>query len=205
MIRLICVDDHAIVREGIARVINRQTDMRVVASAATAEDGLELFHRHRPDLTLMDLRLPFMSGLDAIRRIRRIDSDARILVLTMYEGDEDIRRATEAGAAAYLLKTTLTDDLVRIVRQVHGGERPLMADVAATLSEHSARARLTPREVEVVELVSLGQRNKEIAASLHISEDTVEAHMKNVFTKLAVRDRSAAVKVAIKRGILHVN
>jgi DNA-binding NarL/FixJ family response regulator len=204
MIRVLCVDDHAIVREGIARVISRQRDMRVIAAVATGEEAVATFRRERPDLTLMDLQLPAMSGLEAIRAIRRLDPEARVVVLTMYEGDEDIRRAIEAGAATYLLKTTLTDDLVRVARAVHAGQPALIPDVLAKLSEHSPETRLTPREVQVIELVSTGQRNKEIAASLDITEDTVEAHMKNLFVKLGVRDRSAALKIAFERGIIHL-
>lgn len=205
VIRVLCVDDHAIVREGIERVINRQRDMRVIGAVGTGEAAVAAFEQMRPDLTLMDLQLPSMSGLDAIRAIRRVDPCARIMVLTMYEGDEDIRRAIDAGAVTYLLKTTLTDDLVRVARAVHAGEPATVPDVMARLEGHPAAHRLTAREVQVMELVSGGLRNKEIASSLGISEDTVEAHLKNVFAKLDVRDRSAAVNVAIKRGVIHIS
>jgi DNA-binding NarL/FixJ family response regulator len=204
MIRILCVDDHAVVREGITRVLSRQRDMQVIGAVGTGEEGVAMFERHRPDLTLMDLQLPSMTGLEAIRAIRRIDAQARIMVLTMYEGDEDIRRAIEAGAATYLVKTTLSDDLVRVARDIYCGKEALTDNVLVTLREHPVGDRLTMREVQVMELVAAGQRNKEIAASLAISEDTVEAHMKKIFVKLGVRDRSAALQVAIRRGILHV-
>ena len=203
-IRVLCVDDHAVVREGIVRIVNRQPDMRVVATAGTAEEAIAEFRRHQPDITLMDLQLPSMNGLAAIRAIRRHAIEARIVVLTMYQGDEDIHRAIEAGAATYLLKSTLTDDLTRVIREVHAGERPLPADVRAALEAHGSHPRLTPRETQVVELVAAGQRNKEIAASLRITEETVEVHMKNLFAKLGVNDRTAAVKVALRRGIVHL-
>jgi DNA-binding NarL/FixJ family response regulator len=172
MIRILCVDDHAIVREGITRVLSRQPDMRVIGAVGTGEEGVAMFERHRPNLTLMDLHLPSMSGLEALREIRSIDSGARIMVLTMYDGDEDIRRAIEAGATTYLLKTTLTDDLVRVARDVHQGKEVVTSDVLRKLSEYPIEERLTPREVQVMELVAAGQRN-EIAASLGISEVTI--------------------------------
>jgi two-component system, NarL family, response regulator len=203
-IRVLCVDDHRIVREGIALIISRERDMVVVGCAASGPDAVALFNRHRPDVTLMDLQLGKMSGLDAIRTICREHEDARIIVLTMYEGDEDIYRALEAGAATYLLKDTLADDLIRIVREVHAGKRPLSADVRARLDEHTAYQPLTAREVEILELVKLGSRNKEIAGALGISEVTVQVHIRNLFLKLKVNDRTAAVNVALRRGILHL-
>jgi two-component system, NarL family, response regulator len=203
-IRVLCVDDHRIVREGIALIINREPDMVVVDCASSGPDAVALFNRHRPDVTLMDLQLGKMSGLDAIRTICREHEDARIIVLTMYEGDEDIYRALQAGAATYLLKDTLADDLIHIVREVHAGKRPLSAEVRARLDEHTAYQPLTAREVEILELVKLGSRNKEIAGALGISEVTVQVHIRNVFLKLKVNDRTAAVNVALRRGILHL-
>ncbi len=203
-IRVLCVDDHRIVREGIALIISREPDMAVVGCAASGPDAVALFNRHRPDVTLMDLQLGKMSGLDAIRTICREHEDARIIVLTMYEGDEDIYRALRAGAATYLLKDTLADDLIRIVREVHAGKRPLSAEVRARLDEHTAYQPLTAREVEILELIKLGSRNKEIAGALGISEVTVQVHIRNVFLKLKVNDRTAAVNVALRRGILHL-
>jgi DNA-binding NarL/FixJ family response regulator len=203
-IRVLCVDDHRIVREGIGLIIARQPDMEVVGSAATGEEAVAVFTRERPDVTLMDLQLPTMSGLEAIHAIRREDADARIIVLTMYQGDEDIHRALTAGATTYLLKDTLSDDLIRFVREVHAGRRPIRPDVKARLDERATQPTLTPREVQVMELVSEGKRNKEIAVRLGISEETVQVHLKNIFAKLKVGERTAAVNVAIRRGIVHI-
>ena len=203
-ISVLCVDDHRIVREGIGLIIAREPDMEVVGSAATGEEAVAVFTRERPDVTLMDLQLPTMSGLEAIHAIRREDADARIIVLTMYQGDEDIHRALTAGATTYLLKDTLSDDLIRFVREVHAGRRPIRPDVKARLDERATQPTLTPREVQVMELVSEGKRNKEIAVRLGISEETVQVHLKNIFAKLKVGERTAAVNVAIRRGIVHI-
>jgi two-component system, NarL family, response regulator len=203
-IRVLCVDDHRIVREGLGLIIARQPDMEVVGSAATGEEAVQLFSRELPDVTLMDLQLGTMSGLQAIQAIRRRHRDARIIVLTMYQGDEDIYRALKAGATTYLLKDTLSDDLIRIVREVHAGERPIAAQVKARLDERASHPNLTAREVQVLEHVSEGKRNKEIAALLNISEDTVNVHMRNIFTKLGVGERTSAVNIAIRRGIVHI-
>jgi DNA-binding NarL/FixJ family response regulator len=203
-IRVLCVDDHPLVREAITRKIDLQHDMKVVAAAATGEQGILQFRERRPDVTLMDLQLPAMSGLDAIRVLRAEDATARIIVLTMYQGDEDIHRALQAGAAAYVLKSTVSDDLVRAVRDVHAGLLSISPDVAAHLASGATQARLTPREIMVVELIATGMRNKEIAAALRISEDTAEVHIRNIFAKLNVRDRTAAVTVALRRGIIHL-
>lgn len=203
-IRLLCVDDHPLVREGVTRKIDAQPDMQVVASAATGEEAVKLFEQHRPDVTLMDLNLPGMSGLETIEAIRRKHPSARIVVLTMYKGDEDIHRALESGASAYVLKTTVSDDLVRVVREVHAGAKPMSSDVASQLAARAVSPPLTPRERVVVEMMAKGLRNKEIAYELGISEDTVEVHARNLFTKLGVRDRTAAVTAAIRRGIIHL-
>lgn len=204
MIRVLCVDDHRIVREGLGLIIDREPDMHVVGFAATGEEAVAIFARERPDVTLMDLQLPTMSGLEAIQSIRREDPDARIVVLTMYQGDEDIHRALSAGASTYLLKDTLSDDLIRIVREVHAGRRPIRAEVKARLDERAAQPTLTPREVQVMERVAEGRRNKEIATALGISEETVQVHLKNIFAKLKVGERTAAVNVALRRGIVHI-
>jgi two-component system, NarL family, response regulator len=204
-IRVLCVDDHRIVREGIALIIGRQRDMRVVASAASGKEAVEAFRIHRPDITLMDLQLGEMSGVDAIRAIRQEAPESRIVVLTMYQGDEDIYRALQAGAATYLLKDTLSDDLIRVVREVHAGTHRLQPYITARLSERAAGPTLTSREIQVMELVSQGMRNKEIAASLGISEETAQVHMKNILAKLKVNDRSAAITVALRRGIIHLS
>jgi len=203
-IRILCVDDHRIVRDGLELIIGRQPDMAVAASAASGEESIELFRRHRPDVTLMDLQLGAMSGVDAIRAIRREQPDARIVVLTMFQGDEDIFRALQAGAATYLLKDTLSDDLIRVIREVHAGKHPVPPEVEARLAERAAGPTLTPREVQVVGLIAEGMRNKEIAAALGISDETVQVHVKSIFWKLKVKDRSAAMNVALRRGIIHL-
>jgi two-component system, NarL family, response regulator len=201
-IRILCVDDHQLIREGVQLIIEREPDMRVVAAARTGEEAVALFREHQPDVTLMDLQLPVMNGLEAIHAIRKENPAARIVVLTMYEGNEHIYRALNAGAATYLLKDTLSSDLIRVVRQVHAGEKPLRPEVQAKLAERAAQPTLTPREVEVISLVGEGRRNKEVAATLHISEETVQVHLRNIFAKLGVSDRAAALTVATKRGIV---
>ncbi|MGE3277134.1 MAG: response regulator [Vicinamibacterales bacterium] len=203
-IRILCVDDHAVVREGVSLKVNLEPDMTVVGMAATGEEAVALFTERRPDVTLMDLQLPVMSGLAAIQAIRAIDPSAKIVVLTMYSGEEDVYRALQAGAATYLLKGTLSDDLIRIVRDVHAGGHPIPPDIAETLAARVPRSALTPREVEVVGLMAKGLQNKEIAASLGISHETVRIHAKNIFAKLRVPDRTAAVVDAFRRGIIHM-
>jgi two-component system NarL family response regulator len=203
-IRVLCVDDHRIVREGIALIISREPDMDVVGLVATGEEAVLLFERQQPDLTLMDLRLGTMSGLEAIHAIRRKQPSARIIVLTMYQGDEDVYRALAAGAATYLLKETLPDDLIRVMRDVHTGGHPLGANVRARLDQRAAQPTLTSREIEVITLVSQGLRNKEVAAVLGIAERTVAVHLNNIFVKFQVNERTAAVNVALRRGIVHI-
>jgi DNA-binding NarL/FixJ family response regulator len=203
-IRVMCVEDHRIVREGIALIINQEPDMEVVGSCASAEEAVSLYRACRPDVTLMDLRLGKMSGVEAIKAIRKEHPEARIVVLTMYEGDEDIYRAHEAGATTYLLKDMLSADLIRVVRQVHAGERPVMPMVEARLKERAASPTLTLREIEVLQLISEGLRNKEVGATLGITEGTVQIHVKNIFGKLNVNDRTAAVQVAVRRGLIHM-
>ena len=205
MIRILCVDDHRIVREGIASLIDRQPDMRVVASAASGEEAIDLFLEHQPDITVMDLQLGVMDGITAIKIIRRKSPEARIVVLTMRRGDEDIHRALEAGASTYLMKDTISDDLIRVLREVQAGEHPIPADVEARLAERATSATLTDREVQVMELVAQGMRNKEIGVSLGISETTVQVHVKNILAKLKVQDRSGAISAAIRRGIIHIS
>jgi len=203
-IRVLCVDDHRVMLDGLALLIGRQPDMEVIAAATNGERAVELFASLLPDVTLMDLQLPTMSGLEAIGAIRKSHSDARIVVLTMYQGDEDIHRALSAGAATYLLKDALSDDLIRVVREVHAGGHPMAPDVRARLDQRAANPTLTPREIQVLQLVSLGKRNKEIAAILGLSDDTVPVHVKNIFAKLRVNERTAAVNVALRRGIIHI-
>jgi DNA-binding NarL/FixJ family response regulator len=204
-ITVLCVDDHRIVREGLRMVINSEPDMTVIDAAATGGEAVARYREHSPDVTLMDLQLPDMGGVDAIRAIRQLDADARIIVLTMYKGDEDIHRAIDAGAMTYLLKDTLADDLPRIVRAVHEGRRPLPPDVVAKLEERAASPTLTSREVEVMRLVAAGRRDKEIAVALGISSQTARVHVKNIYAKLGVGDRTEAMSVAIRRGIVHID
>ena len=204
-IRILCVDDHRLVREGVAALIARQHDMEVVASAATGEEAVILFKQHHPDVTLMDLQLPGMSGLDTIRAIRRADTAARIVVLTMYDGEEDIYRALQEGAATYLLKDMLFDDLAARIRKVKHGDLPLPPEVEARLAERQLHTPLSPRETEVVELIAQGLRNKEIAAAMDITEETVQVHLRNLFTKLEVHDRTAVLRVALDRGLIHIS
>jgi len=203
-IRVMCVEDHRIVREGIALIINQEPDMEVVGSCASAEEAVSLYRACHPDVTLMDLRLGKMSGVEAIKAIRQEYPNARIVVLTMYEGDEDIYRAHQAGATTYLLKDTLSSDLIRVVRQVHAGERPVMPVVEARLKERASAPTLTSREIEVLQLISEGLRNKEVGASLGITEGTVQIHVKNIFGKLNVNDRTAAVQIAVRRGLVQM-
>ena len=203
-IRILCVDDHRIVREGLALIIGRQPDMVVVGAASSGEEAVEMFARFKPDITLMDLNLRGMSGLDAIKAIRRHDARARLIVLTMHNGEEYIHRALEAGAASYVLKDTLSDNLVGTIRDVYEGRHSLTPDVEARLAERAGNAHLTPREVQVIELISQGMRNKEIAAALGISFETAQVHVKNILAKLKVQDRTAAVSVAVRRGIIQL-
>ena len=203
-IRVMCVEDHRIVREGLALIINQEPDMKIVGSCATVNEAIELYRTVHPDVTLMDLRLGTASGVDAIKAIRADNPEARIIVLTMYEGDEDIFRAHQAGATTYLLKDTLSADLVRVVREVHAGERPVLPEVQARLAERASMPTLTSREVEVITLISQGLRNKEVGAMLGITEGTVQIHVKNIFAKLQVNDRTGAVQVAVRRGLIHM-
>jgi DNA-binding NarL/FixJ family response regulator len=203
-IRVLCVDDHRLMREGIMRVVGLQSDMTVVAQASNGEEAVEQFLQHRPDVTLMDLQLPRVNGLQAIRAIRHAQPDARIIVLTMYHGDEDIYRALQAGAVGYLLKDTVPEDLIRVIREVHAGQRAIPPDVAAALAVRAKQPALTLRELQVLELLATGKRNKEIAADLGISSDTARAHIKSIFVKFNVHDRTAALAEALRRGIIHI-
>jgi DNA-binding NarL/FixJ family response regulator len=203
-IRVLCVDDHHVMLDGLALLIGRQPDMEVVASATTGDQAVSQYGAVRPDVTLMDLQLPGIPGLEAIRQIRKVNPDARIVVLTMYQGDEDIYRALEAGAATYLLKDALSEELVDVIRQVHGGRKPVMPEVEAQLESRRQQPSLTPRELQVVRLISEGLRNKEIAVALGISEQTAKVHVKNILAKLRVNDRAAVISVAARRGIVHL-
>jgi DNA-binding NarL/FixJ family response regulator len=204
VIRVLCVDDHAIVRQGLAALLGCHDDIEIVGAAASGEEAVALFERQRPDITLMDLQLPIMSGLEAIKAIRRDSADALIIVLTMYQGADDVYSALQAGATTYLVKDTLSDDLVRVIREVHSGLRPVPPDIQARLTERAQQPALTHREVQVLDLIARGMRNKEISTLLGIADETTHAHVKNIFAKLSVTDRTAAVHVALKRGIIHI-
>ena len=203
-IRILSVDDHPLLREGIAAMIRSQRDMELVAEASTAKEGLERFRQHQPDITLMDLRLPDMSGVDAMAAIRTEFPNARIIVLTTFEGDVEIQRALEAGARGYLLKTMPPGELVEAIRQVHAGKKRIPPAVAAQLAEHVSDEALTPREVEVLRHIAQGNRNKDIAERLFISEETVKVHVKHVMDKLGASDRTEAVAIGIRRGIIQL-
>lgn len=204
-IRVLIADDHFVVRMGLAAVIHTQTDMTVVAEAMTGKQAVDLFRQHRPDVTLMDLRMPEMDGIEAITAIRREFPDSRFIVLTTYDGDEDIYRALQAGARAYLLKDMLRDALVEAIRAVHAGQRRLPAEVANRLAERMNRTELTARELEVLRLIVAGKSNKEIAAALFIAEGTVKIHINNILSKLGVSDRTQAATFALQRGIVHLD
>jgi DNA-binding NarL/FixJ family response regulator len=203
-IRVLCVDDHPIVREGVAAIIDLQPDMTLAGSAATGAEALERFVALNPDVALVDLRLPDMSGFELIRKIKDTSPNARIIVLSSHEGDVDIQRALEAGAQGYVVKGIIRDELLDIIRSVHGGKRRLPAAVAQTLAEHMGDDRISPRELEVLSLIAAGKRNKEIAGDLAIAEDTVKMHVRNILSKLRVSDRTEAVTIALRRGIIHL-
>jgi DNA-binding NarL/FixJ family response regulator len=192
------------VREGLAALINLQPDMKVVASAETGEAAISIYKKLQPDVTLMDLELPGMGGLAAIKQLRQIHPAARIVVLTVHQGNEDIHRALQAGATTYLLKEMLTKDLIRIIRQVASGAAPIPKNIAERLADRSATPALTEREVEVLKLIADGLANREIGVALNISQQTVHAHIKHIFDKLDVTDRTAAVSAAVRRGIIHL-
>src|SRR5215472_7706631 len=203
-IRVLVIDDHPMIRAGLIATISPEPDMTVVASASTGREGLEQYRLHQPDVTLMDLKMPDMGGVEAIRTIRAEFPSAKIIVLSTYQGDEDIFRALEAGAVTYLLKDMVAEKLMGVIREVAGGGRPIPPEVAQRLSERMFQAALTAREIEVLQHVARGMRNKEIAADLKISDETVQGHVKNILAKLSVHDRTEAVAVAIRRGIVHL-
>ena len=202
--RILVVDDHFIVRDGFAAMLETEPDMAVAGQARSGEEALELFRRVRPDVTLMDLRMPGMGGVEAIRAIRREFPDSRVIVLTTYDGDEDIYRALEAGAQAYLLKDMLCDEILAAIRAVHAGQRRIPAAVGTRLAERMTGQDLSEREQRVLELVATGKSNKEIAAALEITEATVKGHMTSILGKLGVTDRTQAVITALRRGLVHL-
>jgi DNA-binding NarL/FixJ family response regulator len=203
-IRILTVDDHPLLRQGISAMIRSQRDMELVAEASTGKEGLERFREHRPDITLMDLRLPDMNGVDVMAAIRAEFPDARIIVLTTFEGDVEIQRALEAGARGYLLKSMPPKELLDGIRQVHAGKKRIPPEIVAQLAEHLSDEALTSREVEVLREVAGGNRNRDIAERLFISEETVKVHVKHVMEKLGASDRTEAVAIAIRRGIIQL-
>jgi len=203
-ISILIVDDHFVVRTGLAAVISTQPDMVVVAEAVNGRQAVELFRQHRPDITLMDLRMPEMNGVEALTAIRGEFPEARLIVLTTYDGDEDIYRALQAGARGYLLKDMLREGLLEAVRAVHEGHRRIPAEVANRLAERLTRSELTSREMEVLELIVKGKTNKEIGAELGVAEGTVKIHINNILSKLGVNDRTQAATFALQRGIIHL-
>jgi DNA-binding NarL/FixJ family response regulator len=204
-IRVLVADDHFVVRTGLRAVIDPEPDMEVVAEAGTGEQALQRFRQHRPDVTLMDLRMPVMDGVEATRAIRKESPHARVVVLTTYDGDEDIYRALSAGARAYLLKDTQREELLEVIRAVHAGQRRVPAAIGARLAEAMPRSELTPRELEVLGLVVKGLSNKKIADALSITEGTVKIHVNNILGKMGVADRTEAATAAIRRGIVHLD
>ena len=204
-IRVLCVDDHPLVRKGIASILANETDMRLVAEAGSGREAVELFKQHQPDVTLMDLRLPDLDGVEATKAIRREFPDARIIALTSYDGDQDIYRALEAGVRGYILKEMVHTEVLRAVRTVYAGKRLMPQEVAQRISEYFPQIALTPREVEVLAFVAKGLANKEIADHLGTASGTVKMHIQNILGKLGAADRTHAVTIAIQRGILHLN
>lgn len=203
-IRILTADDHALMRKGIAALVNAETDMEVVAEAPTGAEAIDQFIKHRPDVTLMDLQMPGMSGIDAIAGIRKEFPNARIIVLTTYRGDVQIMRALKAGARAYLLKGEVDFELLDTIRAVHMGQKRIPPEIAAELAEYSGEDQLSPREFEVLKLIAGGNSNKEIAARLSIGEETVKGHVTNILSKLAASDRTQAVTIGLKRGIIEL-
>jgi DNA-binding NarL/FixJ family response regulator len=203
-IRILCVDDHPLMREGIAAVIRNEPDMLLVGEAASGREAMQSIRQHRPDVTLMDLRLPDISGIDAMVAIRAEFPDARVIILTTSDGDAEIHRALEAGAQGYMLKSMPRKQLVEMVRRVHAGKKHIPPEVAAQLAEHLGDESLSKREVEVLQKVASGKRNIDIAELLFISEETVKGHLKHIMEKLGARDRTEAVAIGIRRGMIHL-
>jgi DNA-binding NarL/FixJ family response regulator len=203
-IRVLCVDDHPLLREGISTVINNQPDMLLVAEASNASEAMEQFRKHKPDVTLMDLRLPGMSGIETMIAIRTEFPEARIIILTTFEGDVEVQRALEAGARGYMLKSMPPKDMVDTIRQVDSGKRRIPAEIAANLAEHYSDETLTGREVEVLRQIAGGNRNRDIAEKLFITEETVKVHIKHIMEKLGASDRTQAVAIAVRRGIIQL-
>jgi DNA-binding NarL/FixJ family response regulator len=204
-IRILCVDDHPVVRDGLRAIIETQPDMTVVDEAGDGQAGIEKYRQHQPDVVVMDLRMPVLGGAEATVQIRKEFPHSRVIVLTTYEGDEDIHGALEAGAQAYLLKEMVRTELLQAIREVLAGQRYISPKMAARLAEHTPRMALSERELQVLRLIAKGLRNKEIGVALNIAEDTVKIHIKNIFGKLKVIDRTQAVVNASQRGIIRLD
>ena len=203
-IRILCVDDHPLMREGITAVIQNEPDMLVIGEASNGQEALQEFRKHHPDITLMDLRLPDMSGIDALIAIRAEYAAARVIMLTTFEGDAEIQRALQAGAQGYMLKSMPRKRLVEMIRKVHAGMKFIPTEIAAHLAEHLGDEFLTRREVDVLQKMAGGNRNRDIAEQLFISEETVKGHVKHIMEKLRASDRTEAVAIAVRRGIIHL-
>jgi len=203
-IRVLCVDDHPLLREGLAAIIAAEDDLTLAGQASSGTEGIQMYRELRPDVTLMDLRLPDISGIDAMIAIRSELPDARIIILTTFEGDVEIQRALHAGARSYMLKSAPPSELVQAIRQVHAGKKRVPPDVAAQLAEHMGSESLTAREVEVLSQIAAGNRNRDIADLLLISEETVKVHIKHIMDKLGANDRTQAIAIAVRRGIIQL-
>ena len=203
-IRVLSVDDHPLLREGIATIINSQSDMLLVGLASSGTEAIQKFREHKPDVTLMDLRLPDLSGIDAMIAIRTEFPEARIIMLTTFEGDAEIQRALKAGARGYMLKSMPPRELLEGIRQVHAGKKRVPPEIAAQLAEHMSDESLTPREVDVLRHIAGGNRNRDIAELLFISEETVKVHIKHIMDKLGANDRTQAITIAVRRGIIQL-
>jgi DNA-binding NarL/FixJ family response regulator len=203
-IRILSVDDHPVLRQGIAAIVAGQSDMSLVAEASNGREAIQQFRAHHPDVTLMDLQMPEMSGLDALNAIRGEFPEARIIVLTTYDGDVQVLRAIKAGARAYLLKNSLHKELLETIRAVHAGKKALSPEASYQIAEHSTDDALTPAEIRVLRLIAEGNANKEIAAQLSVSEETVKGQVRNILSKLGANDRTHAAMIGVKRGIIEV-
>ena len=204
-ITILCVDDHPLVRKGIAAILGNETDMKLVAEAGSGQEAVDAFRTNRPDVTLMDLRMPGIDGIEATKQIRKIDPEAKIIALTSYDGDQEIYRALEAGVRGYILKEMVHTEIVRAIRVVHSGKRLMPPEVAERLSEHFPQVALTPREIEVLQYVAKGFGNKEIGVRLGTAAGTVKMHLQNILSKLGASDRTHAVTLALRRGIIYID
>jgi two-component system NarL family response regulator len=204
-IRVLVADDHPMVRAGLAATIDAEPDMELVAAASDGAQAVDLFREHQPDVVMIDLRMPVMDGVEAIRAILQFAPTAKIIVLSTYQGDEDIARSLKSGAKSYLLKDMSAEELVRAIRDVAAGRRPIPPEVGQKLAEHMLHTPLTPREVDVLKLLAKGLRNKEIAAALSITDQTAQGHVRSILEKIGVHDRTEAVAVAARRGIIHLD